>query len=105
MYLEMRNVKIERVCKLIRFVIYLIEACLNMACFSFSSATAYECSISPYCAQDCGDIQDMGFETSGVYRIYPAGIRNGIEVYCDMETDDGGWLVSFLCTYIHTHTG
>ena len=28
---------------------------------------------------------------SGVHTIYPQGLPGGIDVYCDMETDGGGW--------------
>ncbi|XP_072021870.1 uncharacterized protein [Amphiura filiformis] len=40
----------------------------------------------------CFDIQQAGIDTSGVYTIYPAS-QGPIEVYCDMVTDGGGWLV------------
>ena len=33
---------------------------------------------------------------SGVYRITPVGTYRGFDVYCDMNTDDGGWLVCFI---------
>ena len=45
----------------------------------------------------------MGHLNSGVYRVYPDGMYSGLDVYCDMETDGGGWLVrtidwmSMLC--------
>ena len=38
----------------------------------------------------------MGHTTSGVYHVTPLGTRFGYDVYCDMETDNGGWLVKLL---------
>merc|ERR1739838_108798 len=45
--------------------------------------------------RDCYDIKfDEPTSTSGVYTVYlPDGHPGGIEVFCDMETDAGGWLV------------
>merc|ERR1739838_624047 len=44
--------------------------------------------------RDCYDIKfDEPTSTSGVYTVYlPDGHPGGIEVFCDMKTDAGGWL-------------
>ena len=34
-----------------------------------------------------------GHRDNGIYTIFPAGLTDGIRVYCDMETDGGGWIV------------
>ncbi|XP_071794515.1 ryncolin-1-like [Asterias amurensis] len=31
--------------------------------------------------------------SSGVYIIFPSNLSEGLEVYCDMEGNDGGWIV------------
>lgn len=41
---------------------------------------------------DCAALYKRGGQRrSGVYRIHPAGVSDSFEVYCDMETDGGGW--------------
>ncbi len=36
---------------------------------------------------------DRGFTTSGIYLVQPTDNGEPIEVFCDMETDYGGWTV------------
>ncbi|XP_031418077.2 microfibril-associated glycoprotein 4-like, partial [Clupea harengus] len=46
---------------------------------------------------DCADLLSSGSRVSGVYTIYPDGVRTGVQVYCDMGCQDtkeeGGWTV------------
>lgn len=56
--------------------------------------------------RDCYDIRAQNpNSTSGVYTVYPGAIRRGLDVLCDMDVDEGGWLVSKLvCIFILTCT-
>ncbi|KAI0239925.1 Ryncolin-1 [Lamellibrachia satsuma] len=42
---------------------------------------------------DCADLLKEGHTVSGVYNIYLNKAKRHIQVYCDMQTDGGGWLV------------
>ena len=44
------------------------------------------------CAEHCAELYQRGFTTSGVYRIAPSP-KVWFEVWCDQETDGGGWTV------------
>ena len=37
---------------------------------------------------DCGNLDDG--QSSGIYKIFPEDSLDGFDVYCDMETDNGG---------------
>ncbi|XP_038066389.1 microfibril-associated glycoprotein 4-like [Patiria miniata] len=44
--------------------------------------------------RSCKMLLDACFRSSGIYTVYPEGFGNGgLRVYCDMETDGGGWIV------------
>lgn len=47
-------------------------------------------------AKRAKDIRDAN-KKSGIYWIQPTGSASPIEVYCDMESDDGGWMCVFTC--------
>ena len=41
--------------------------------------------------RDCLQLKSSGFRSSGVYTIYIDD--SPVDVYCDMETECGGWTV------------
>uniref|UniRef100_A0A671X1H7 Microfibril associated protein 4 n=1 Tax=Sparus aurata TaxID=8175 RepID=A0A671X1H7_SPAAU len=43
---------------------------------------------------DCSDIHnDDRSRPSGVFTIYPIGATSAVQVYCDMDSQEGGWTV------------
>ncbi|PIK35368.1 putative fibrinogen C domain-containing protein 1-B-like [Apostichopus japonicus] len=48
------------------------------------------CQVVP---KDCYELYVSGTLSDGVYTIYPDGWPRGIRVYCEMESNGGGWTV------------
>uniref|UniRef100_A0A8D3AP48 Fibrinogen C-terminal domain-containing protein n=1 Tax=Scophthalmus maximus TaxID=52904 RepID=A0A8D3AP48_SCOMX len=45
------------------------------------------------CPIDCASIYYNGVRRSGLYTVVPSLAGMAVEVYCDMDTDGGGWTV------------
>ncbi|XP_017589164.1 PREDICTED: angiopoietin-4 [Corvus brachyrhynchos] len=43
--------------------------------------------------QDCAEVRRAGIRTSGIYTLHIANLSEPKKVYCDMETDRGGWTI------------
>uniref|UniRef100_A0A3Q3IRI4 Fibrinogen C-terminal domain-containing protein n=1 Tax=Monopterus albus TaxID=43700 RepID=A0A3Q3IRI4_MONAL len=43
------------------------------------------------CPLDCASIYYNGVRRSGLYTVVPSLVGAPVEVYCDMDTDGGGW--------------
>ena len=77
--------------QLIKTTLRRIKTNIQISLLHFSQALSAD--NNPSCLRDCRDVQDLGFTQSGVYTINP-DTHDGYNVYCDMDTDGGGWLVS-----------
>ncbi|XP_041671489.1 microfibril-associated glycoprotein 4-like [Cheilinus undulatus] len=50
-------------------------------------------SCYPLLPLDCSQIHKDKSRPSGVYTIYPIGATSAAQVYCDMDSEGGGWTV------------
>ena len=81
---------------------------INLICYSKLSSflnklSFYSVSKRWFAARDCYDLLRDGNNVSGVYEVYLAKARTFVRVFCDMDSNDGGWLVRTTQTQIHKH--
>ena len=53
--------------------------------------------------RDCTEANALGDKTSGIYMIQPDGNGDSMRVFCDMDTDGGGWTVGNASVFFVTN--
>ena len=66
-----------------------LESCVQSCSFVY----IYTIYIHAGEIKDCYDAKVQGANESRVYTIHPINTNSSFNVYCDMETDGGGWTV------------
>jgi len=77
----------------------LSSRCKQNACGPCTCYTDYELTEKHYCncehlepMRDCLAFRNAGYNISGLYLVHMKDLKK-IEVFCDQDTDDGGWTV------------
>jgi len=85
--------------KMVKVDAGLSSRCDENACGPCSCYTDYQLSKKYYCncehldpMRDCLAFRNAGYNISGLYLVHMKNIKT-VEVFCDQETDDGGWTV------------
>jgi len=75
------------------------SSCSHNACGPCACQTDYQLRKNYYCncehlepMRDCLEFRNKGYNISGLYVIHMKTTKT-VEVYCDQDTDDGGWTV------------
>ena len=68
--------------------------------WSYVLAVLFRAGVKP---QDCYDIKHkLDAQQNGIYSVYVGPNKKCIKVYCDMETDGGGWTVCIEMFRVHS---
>ncbi|KAJ8035664.1 Fibroleukin [Holothuria leucospilota] len=80
---------------LLQVLSILFSSCLDNYVHSSSEGSSYFFYQQPAYPRDCHEVfeQCSTHTASGVYLIKPDGYDKAFEVYCDNQTDGGGWTV------------
>ena len=72
----------------------IIVCSMNVPTIMVDLQTLHFCFLS-----DCADLRYKGHESSGIYTISFDNLP-ATTVYCDQQTDGGGWLVSLVEIFV-----
>lgn len=93
------NIQNQLLTKVSKVTAGLSARCIENACGPCACYTDYQLSKDYYCncdnlepMRDCLEFHSAGYNISGLYLVDLNNIKT-IEVFCDQETDDGGWTV------------
>jgi len=93
------NIQNQLLEKMVKVDAGLSSRCDQNACGPCSCFTDYQLSKKYYCncehlepMRDCLEFRNAGYNISGLYLVHLKNIKT-VEVFCDQETDDGGWTV------------
>jgi len=85
--------------KMSKFSAGLSSRCSQHACGPCACYTDYQLDKNYYCncehlepMRDCLEFRDAGYNISGLYLVHMKKTKT-VEVFCDQETDNGGWTV------------
>ncbi|XP_069751902.1 angiopoietin-2-like isoform X4 [Narcine bancroftii] len=68
-----------------------VHSLLNMV--SHSNAEILQAQEEPTFVKDCAEVYKSGVTTSGIHTLHIPNTTQAVEVFCDMETNGGGWTV------------
>lgn len=91
MYTNTSTVLDSMTMKMANVISSVVESIINrtMTQFSLQFLQHIPCQVSQ--PKSCLEILKSGSKESGLYSLFPGG--HAIQVYCDQETDNGGWTV------------
>ncbi|CAO2578347.1 Angpt4 [Lemmus lemmus] len=72
-------------------LIELVQRLVRIVAQDQRTAAAVSLKVPKQLFQDCAEIKRSGTNASGVYTIRVANMTRPLKVFCDMETDGGGW--------------
>ncbi|XP_063314616.1 fibrinogen beta chain [Pelobates fuscus] len=86
------NIRILRqVLENLRSKIQKLEATISSQVENCRSPCVTTCNIPVISGKECEDIYRKGGDSSEMYLIQPDGVSKPYKIYCDMETNNGGW--------------
>lgn len=96
--IESSQASVQNVCTKILSEVERVKTTLKVGSSVFIPGVTEAYHVGPpegYLALNCADLQSQGTTKTGIYTIKPKEATEAFLVYCDLETEGGGWTVRF----------